>query len=153
MWAALLVLQVTSAAVPQPTPVDPRSWVTSDDYPFEATKNGDEGAVEYEVKVDEGGRPGDCRTIASSGHDSLDAATCSIVQARGRFQPALGPDGKSVASSYKGRMTWRNGGPETWRATILDFTDPRHPKCTEQKHGGADPIPQHGILLRRPAPW
>jgi TonB family protein len=143
MLIALVLLQAASS--PAPAPIDPGSWITSNDYPFEAQKNGDQGSVQYEVTVDQLGRARDCRIIVSSGHSSLDVATCNIVTSKGRFRPALGADGRPIASTYKGTMTWRTGytTPTTWRATILDFgDDPHHPKCTEQNEGSAAPISQ-----------
>lgn len=146
MFSILILLQVASSAAPTPappTPINPHSWVTAKDYPLDALKNGDAGTVEYEVTVDKRGRPGECRIITSSGHASLDAPACRIVTTRGRFRPAVGPDGKAIAGSYKGKVIWAGGKmPETWQAAILDFTDRDHPKCTEQKRGGADPLPQ-----------
>src|SRR4051812_8677308 len=99
MLAALLFFQALSSTAPQPTPIDPQSWVTSDDYPLDALKNDEAGSVEYEVTVDDQGRPGTCRITVSSGHTSLDAPTCNIVLTRGRFRPALGPEGKPITST------------------------------------------------------
>jgi TonB family protein len=146
MMLALLLFAAASSPqrTPQPKPINPSSWFSSNDYPVEALKKGQEGTVEYELQVDAQGRPVECRIIVSSGNTDLDDRACRILQTKGRFEPAHGADGRPVASTYKNRIVWRaRGEVQVWHAIILDFgADPHHPKCTEQSSEGWSPNPK-----------
>jgi len=90
---------------------DVRTIFSSDDYPVEAQRNGEEGTVQAELSIDARGRVLGCRVIRSSGHASLDSATCSIVQRRARFKPAQDVNGDAVASSVvTPPVVWRLEG-------------------------------------------
>jgi TonB family protein len=92
-----LALQV---AAPLLRPVnDPAAWFTADDYPAEALKAHEAGAVGYEAEVGPAGLVTACRVARSSGSPSLDAVTCALVFARARF-PAGAP------GTYKARVAW-----------------------------------------------
>lgn len=131
---AMILAQVSPT--PAPTPIDPASWVRSEDYPAEALKNGDSGTVQFSVLVDEEGRPHDCSIVASSGHESLDSVTCRLVIANGRFKPAS-LAGKAVSAIYKGKMTWAGVGPSgaRWQAIIVDFDASGGVVCKEESDG------------------
>jgi protein TonB len=52
-----------------------------------------------------------CEIIRSSGHKSLDDATCSILQRRARFTPARAADGQPIASTVVSPpIVWRLEG-------------------------------------------
>jgi protein TonB len=86
---------------------DRTTWVTTEDYPPEAVRNGDEGRVEITVRVGPNGRVTSCQVTGSSGHPSLDEATCRTYAKRARFAPALAADGTPVESSYVDRVRWQ----------------------------------------------
>ena len=86
---------------------DPSSWITSDDYPPEALRNDDEGTVTITWVADPDGRITECRTLASSGHASLDHAACAAVLRRGRYAAVPADRGPRV---FTRRVVWRIPG-------------------------------------------
>jgi TonB family protein len=137
MFIAFLVL--AAATVAKASAIDPGSWFSPSNYPTEALKKGIEGSVSFEVDVDPEGKPTACRVRVSSGYQLLDQATCDIVESKGRFIPATGPDGRPVAGHYGNRAIWRmqpvaTGGPT---ATAIDpgswFTPDSYPMEARKK--------------------
>lgn len=108
MGAAVATLCCGGGALAQtgPVPIDPANWVTQDDYPAEAMRNGESGLVAFEVQVDANGKPAVCRTTTSSGSASLDATTCRLVAERAAFHPATDVKGGPVASKWQMRVKW-----------------------------------------------
>jgi periplasmic protein TonB len=106
----------TQAECP-PKPVDkskkavargnPGSWATTSDYPSRALNQQREGTTGFRVTVGPDGRVSDCSVTSSSGHADLDAATCSNVKRRAKFEPALDASGNPTTGSYSNRVTWR----------------------------------------------
>lgn len=86
---------------------NPGSWATTNDYPSRALSQEREGTTGFRVTVDSSGRVSDCQVTSSSGHSDLDAATCSNVKRRARFDPALDNAGNPTTGSYSNRVTWR----------------------------------------------
>jgi TonB family protein len=78
---------------------DLRAIFSADDYPASAQANGEEGTVQAELRVDTTGRVSRCEVIRSSGHPSLDDATCKILEKRARFIPAHDSGGNPVIST------------------------------------------------------
>ena len=70
---------------------DPATWITADDYPPSALRAHEEGTVTITWVATPDGRISDCKTLQSSGHDSLDRAACSAILRRGRY-PAFPPE-------------------------------------------------------------
>ncbi|KQM57276.1 MULTISPECIES: energy transducer TonB [unclassified Sphingomonas] len=89
-----------------PVPIDPASWVTNDDYPAEAMKNGESGLIAFETQVDANGKPISCRTTTSSGSANLDATTCRLVMARASFRPATDAKNGPVTGKWSMRFRW-----------------------------------------------
>jgi protein TonB len=88
-----------------------RGVFSADDYPAEAQRNNEEGTVQAELAVDAKGRVRDCTIIRSSGHRSLDDATCNILKRRARFRPARDVNGKAVPDSVvTPPVVWRLEG-------------------------------------------
>jgi TonB family protein len=83
---------------------NPGSWVTTNDYPSRALAQERQGATSFRVSVNAQGAVTACEITQSSGHADLDAATCSAVQKRARFDPA--PD-DAGDRSYRNRVQWR----------------------------------------------
>lgn len=106
----------TQAQCP-PKPVDkskkanprgnPGSWATTSDYPSRALNQQREGTTGFRVTVGPDGRVSDCQVTSSSGHADLDAATCSNVKRRAKFEPATDSSGNPTTGSYSNRVTWR----------------------------------------------
>ncbi len=86
---------------------NPGGWATTNDYPSRALSQEREGTTSFRVTVGPDGKVTDCSVTGSSGHADLDAATCSNVKRRARFEPALGNDGSPTSGSYSNRVTWR----------------------------------------------
>jgi TonB family protein len=85
-----------------------RTLFSADDYPAEAQARGEEGTVRARLDIDTRGRVSKCSIIQSSGHASLDQATCSILQRRALFTPARDVDGKAVPDSVTTpSIVWR----------------------------------------------
>lgn len=92
----------------QPTKGDLRTLFSTDDYPVTALQNGEEGTVQARLQVDPEGRVAGCSIVRSSGHASLDRATCNILRKRARFTPARDSNGKAVSDSVvTPAVVWR----------------------------------------------
>jgi TonB family protein len=108
-------LAAASTTVPTASAIDPASWFGANAYPAEAWKKGIEGSVTFDVDVSPEGKPTACRVVVSSGYQVLDQATCDAVQAKGRFVPATGQDGRPVPGHYSNRTIWRIPNlPQAW---------------------------------------
>ncbi len=108
----------TPAPAPPPPPTvdksragkprnNPGSWATTNDYPSRALSQEREGTTGFRVTYDASGKVTDCQITSSSGHADLDAATCSNVKRRARFEPGLDKDGNPTGGAYSNRVTWR----------------------------------------------
>jgi protein TonB len=99
------------AAPAQAAEGDLRTVFSADDYPVVAQALGEEGTVEAKLTVSTSGRVSACDIIRSSGHKSLDNATCSVLQRRARFTPARAADGRAIASTVVSPpIVWRLEG-------------------------------------------
>lgn len=81
-------------------------WITDRDYPPDALHDRISGTVTYRFTVELDGHVSDCATVVSSGNRSLDDAACRILVERGRFEPALGPDGRPVRMTTVNSLDW-----------------------------------------------
>jgi protein TonB len=86
---------------------DRAAWVTTDDYPTAALREGREGSVGIDVTIDEKGRVSGCTVTASSGSDLLDQATCKLYSRRARFTPARDEAGKPAVAHRADRVRWQ----------------------------------------------
>jgi protein TonB len=82
-------------------------WVTTDDYPTSAEREGAQGRTVFRLDIGTDGRVTGCTVATSSGSDTLDRATCRLLTVRARFKPALDADGHPVTGSYTSGVTWR----------------------------------------------
>lgn len=78
----------------------PGRWVTYDDYPAAAMREGREGKTGFTLHVDPMGRIEKCEITSSSGHADLDTETCSLLQRRARFHPSRS------GGTYSNTITW-----------------------------------------------
>ncbi len=84
----------------------PGAWVTSDDYPAELLKRGEQGTVGVSFVVDAQGTASQCRVTGTSGFRSLDVATCQLIERRARYIPARDGQGRAIASPQTLRFRW-----------------------------------------------
>lgn len=86
---------------------NPANWITADDYPSAEFSNDIGGTVAITWRIETDGRVGDCRVVSTSGHPELDQAACKAVVQRGHYKPAIGLDGKPMATHSTRRVVWR----------------------------------------------
>ncbi len=79
---------------------------SSSDYPNQAVFARQSGTAKVVGLVDEQGRLADCMVVETSGVAVLDAQTCIMIHKRGKFTPAIGPDGKPAKSVFVQRVRW-----------------------------------------------
>jgi protein TonB len=102
---------VRQATPGQSSQGDLRTVFSADDYPASAQANGEEGTVQAKLTVSASGRVSGCEIVRSSGHKSLDDATCRILERRARFTPARAADGQAIASTVVSPpIVWRLEG-------------------------------------------
>lgn len=97
--------------VDKSTPPKPKNsqdrWITDDAYPAAARRNGLEGVVRYRLIVAPSGRVSSCIITASSGHSSLDEATCKRLTRYARFETATDDLGRPIQGDFYGSHSWR----------------------------------------------
>jgi TonB family protein len=86
--------------------IEPGSLFDSNDYPIGALKEDASGKAVVRLIVDEEGRPSDCTLLKSSGNKFLDAASCSKLVKRARFEPALDIQGRPMRSISITAINW-----------------------------------------------
>ena len=82
------------------------SYVSNEDYPQDAIRNGDQGRTSFVLTVGTNGRVTGCSVTSSSGSNSLDRATCRILTSRARFTPAHDSSGNPVSDKVSGTIRW-----------------------------------------------
>jgi len=90
-----------------PQPINPATWFREQDYPSAARRTGDQGNTTTVFKVGVDGAISACRTVIRSNSAELDQAACNVITNRGRYRPAIGKDGKPVATFASKRVAWR----------------------------------------------
>lgn len=85
----------------------PGNWVTSDDYPSRALRQGLQGTTRYQATVSPFGFITDCRIIATSGSPVLDTATCRLIERRARFYPARDEQDQATEATIAQDVVWR----------------------------------------------
>lgn len=150
---AALALQTAPAPAPPPpsraslaskvVPLNsPQTWVTNDDYPAEAWRDGLQGMVSFSLEIDTQGMVSTCEITASSGSPVLDIATCNLLTARARFRPATDETGKPIYARWPSRFSWKLPAPvitplKSWVQVVhfeLDAAD-GIAKCEERRLG------------------
>ena len=96
-----------SQASPATARGDSSTWVTTEDYPSRALREGTEGVSAVAWDVDASGKVVNCRVTASSGSSELDDAACKNITRRGRYKPAIDSNGQPMtASGFARRVRW-----------------------------------------------
>ena len=96
-------LQPTVAAHPLG---DPGAWITPDDYPYRALREGWRGVTRLHLVIDGHGHVSSCTITASSGHEALDAVACQKVTLRAHFSPARDGTGAAHDGTYDNAIHW-----------------------------------------------
>jgi TonB family protein len=106
----LLTAAVAQPADHPPTrarPLEPlANWVSDRDYPAEAMRREAQGVTHFRLVVDERGSVESCTVTESSNDPALDAATCSVMSIRARFEPARDAAGHAVRDTIESRIRW-----------------------------------------------
>ena len=108
------VIHVEAPPAPKPSMASgpqprgrPQEWLTTDDYPSSAMRDGVQGVTGYRLEVGTDGKATGCNVTSSSGSQILDDTTCRLLLRRARFKPALDQAGNPIGSSYSGRTRWQ----------------------------------------------
>ena len=102
--------------IPTPSPLfdpidatprgNPGNWVTNNDYRTSWINRGFEGSASFTLMIDARGRVSGCTITRSTGHSALDDATCSLLERRGRFDPAKDSSGNATSGTFRSSITW-----------------------------------------------
>jgi protein TonB len=115
---ALAMLQAGDAAGGAPAPASQTpassarakanlaSYLSDADYPPDAIRAEEQGTVSFRLFINAEGRVDRCEVTGSSGSASLDAATCRIMTARPRFEPARDEAGHPTTDVVSSRIRW-----------------------------------------------
>ncbi|MDQ0250636.1 TonB family protein [Sphingomonas kyeonggiensis] len=148
-----------AGATTRPTPRGrPQAWVTDEDYPAAAMWERQAGAVAARLDLDAQGVPTACKVTRSSGSAVLDSTTCTLMQARARFNPARDAAGKAVAGAYPFTFTWVLPQGEAGFGSWLYFNqiritgDGRIAGCMAQSRGMGFSRATGGVCNRLGAP-
>lgn len=85
----------------------PGEWVTTDDYPSSALRDGQQGRTSFRLDIGSDGRVTGCTVTQTSGSDALDSTACRMLQRRAKFTAARDADGNAIASSYSSGVLWK----------------------------------------------
>lgn len=77
-----------------------------EDYPLEALRKHQQGAVLVDLIPGADGRFTHCSIVVRSGSPQLNDATCKIYMTRAAFTPALDANGKAILRHALGRIDW-----------------------------------------------
>jgi periplasmic protein TonB len=105
--------------MPQPLPAKPNlardvvpgadrlRWITTDDYPATALRQGIQGTVVISAMIGADGKVRSCVVMQSSGSQLLDDTTCRLYARRGHFTPARDADGNAIPAQRTDRFRWQ----------------------------------------------
>lgn len=82
------------------------AWMADAEYPSAALRAEEQGAVTVKLAIDERGEVSACEVVRSSGSRALDTETCRTVKRRARYTPAVGTDGRAMASVDQHTVRW-----------------------------------------------
>ncbi|WP_420139758.1 energy transducer TonB [Sphingomonas sp.] len=95
---------LSRAAVPG---ADRLRWITTQDYPSAALRQGISGTVVIAATIGADGKVQSCEVTQSSGSQMLDDTTCRLYARRAHFTPALDADGNAVTARRVDRFRWQ----------------------------------------------
>jgi protein TonB len=110
-------VEPTPVPPPPPPPPPPRiepararanlgSYVSDADYPAVAIRGEEQGTTRFRLAVGPDGRVRECIVTGSSGSSALDSATCRIMKARARFEPARDGTGNPTSDTVANAIRW-----------------------------------------------
>lgn len=79
---------------------------SSEDYPSQAARERRGGGTEVSLLIDEAGTAKDCMVEQASGVATIDAQTCLLIIARGKFSAARDAKGQAIKSRLSYRIKW-----------------------------------------------
>ena len=82
-------------------------WITTEDYPASALRQGIQGSVVISAMIGPDGKVRSCLVTQSSGSQLLDDTTCRLYSKRAHFTPARDPDGNPIAAQRIDRFRWQ----------------------------------------------
>jgi TonB family protein len=85
---------------------------STDDYPLESIRNGEQGTVGVILKVGRDGKVADCVVYQSSGFTALDSQTCRLLWMRAAFDPARDKSGRPIEGAFRQRIRWELPPPQ-----------------------------------------
>jgi TonB family protein len=95
--------------LPKPLGGGASAWLSPADYPQRAARERRGGMPLALLTVGADGRVHKCRVVRASGSQDLDSTTCILLKHRGRYEPALGPDGAPVSAPVFVNAIWNTG--------------------------------------------
>lgn len=108
LLSLLMLSAVANIVAQEAKPVgNSMMWVTTEDYPAVALREGMEGVSAVQLSISADGAVSGCSVTASSGHRILDDLTCNLLKLRGQFDPARDRRGRAMASQYDQRVRWQ----------------------------------------------
>jgi protein TonB len=96
----MLSIAILMVAAASSSPALAMELTSGEDYPAEAHQSGTEGTAIAKLLINKRGRVAECEIVESSGHASLDHATCVSLRKRARFKPARDSAGKVIEATY-----------------------------------------------------
>ncbi len=91
----------------RPVSADVVKWFSSDDYPKDMLRLGEESTVKVRVLVDATGRVTKCTSISHFNEPEFNRITCAKFIQRVHFKPAELADGTKVPSYYVNKVVFR----------------------------------------------
>lgn len=107
-WGVDLAQMRRQRSAPEPAN-DVSRWFRSSDYPEKQGHQGAGGLVGIRLVVGVDGAVKKCEVYMSGGDKAFEETTCRLVMERARFRPAIGADGRPIASLWARRVNWRPG--------------------------------------------
>src|SRR3546814_4059357 len=86
---------------------NPGGWVTNDDYPADAMRQGHEGTSGFRLTYVATGRTTGCEITSPSGHAQLDDATWRLLIERVRFITGRDAEGPQIGGTYRNSTRWQ----------------------------------------------
>ncbi len=90
-----------------PAPIDnPGNWMSSRDYPTNMLRRGGNGLVRFRLDISETGSISGCHIQSTTNPDAFADLSCQLISRRGRFNPALDRNGKTIKSYFISSVKW-----------------------------------------------
>ncbi|HEU0097772.1 MAG TPA: TonB family protein [Allosphingosinicella sp.] len=82
------------------------SYVSDQDYPSNAIRNGEQGTTRFRLAVGPDGKVKECTVTSSSGSSALDSTTCKLMRQRAKFTPARNNRGEPTVDTVASGIKW-----------------------------------------------